>query len=192
MIKISEIQTGDVMFLRVRWNPMDIKTYLSRLINFGVNFWAGISKFLFNTDYTYCPANHVGIFLRDHQGKLYLHEADDLGFTAKIALVRLVDIKENDIWVKRFHGLTNVEENIGSLVGVEYDYFYLVKQFGNLLTGEQFESKKKKAFNKAVCSNSIAEILNKCNPNLCKLPYNYDPKDLWFEPGGEFVKEIYN
>lgn len=191
MIDISKIQTGDVMFMRVRWNPWNIKTYLSRLINFGINFWDGICNFLFGRDYNYCPANHCGIFVRDFKGQLYLFEANEKGFVGEIALVRLKNISENDIWVKRFYALKNVEENVQAMVGIEYDYFYLVKQFGNLLTNEILENNRKHEFNKAVCSTAVAEILNKCNSQRCRIPYNYDPKDLWMEPGGKFIKEIY-
>jgi len=178
------------MFLRVRWNPWNIKTYLSRLINFGINFWAGLSKYLFNTDYTYCPFNHVGIFINDN-GTVYLCEADELGFTKKLASNRLSNIKNNDIWVKRFDNLTNVEQNIDKLIGTKYDYPFLVREFFDLLTDKKFEKSKMHSFKKGVCSNIVAKILNLSNPELCKDSYNYTPKDVYFEEGGNLLTNIY-
>jgi hypothetical protein len=191
MIDLTKIQTGDVMFLRVRWNPWNIKTYLSRLINFGINFWDGLLNGVFGADYTYCPCNHVGIFINEN-GTIYLCEADEFGFTRKISSIRLRDINNNDIWVKRFPDLNNVEDDINKMLGTKYDYGFLIREFGDLLTDKKFEGSKMHDFKEGVCSNIVAKILNSSNPDLCKSPYNYTPKDIYFEKGGILLTDIYN
>lgn len=70
---------------------------------------------------------------------------------------------------------------------IGYDYLKLVKEFGNQLTNEQFETKRKKPIKRMVCSQSVAYVINSCNKFVCINPNNYDPQDLYLDSDSYFI-----
>jgi len=181
MMDLSQINAGDLLFVRTRFKWNKPRTYLSRLINFGINFWNGI---LGNP---YCPCNHVAIFVWDDMG-LWIYESDENGFNRKSAPTYLRGLYINDYWIKRYNiNQLKVITAARKLEGIKYAYENLFKEVGNQLLNERINFYKNDKGKRMVCSQVVATLINNIDATLCNDPLNYDPQDLYFDNDSEFI-----
>jgi hypothetical protein len=179
MIDITQAKTGDVVFIRTRFDWKKPRTYLSRLINFGINFWSGIFG------KSYCPANHVGILVW-FNNRLCFFESDENGFNRKEAFDYFKNITNDNVWIKRYDiDEESLRFQVLRLEGAKYAYEHLFKEVANQLTNERFEAFKNTK--RLVCSQSVALAIHRTNTKLCKKPLNHDPQDLYFDNDSEFI-----
>lgn len=102
MIDLSQLRSGDVIMTRVRWDWKTLPSYLSRAINFMINFWSGILTFFSKYDKRikprpYCPCNHVMIYVY-YMNNHYIYESAGKGFVRVDAYERLKNITLDNIW----------------------------------------------------------------------------------------------
>jgi len=181
-MNLDNIQTGDVLLTRTRWKWYKLNTYLSRLINFGTNFWTGIQG------KPYSPCNHSAIFVWIDK-VLYVFESDSKGFTRKPAIEYLQGIADDNYWIKRYPNIhaTTCYSNTVKIEGFGYNYLKLFKEVPNQLTNENFETVRKKPMKKMVCSQAVAFVINSTDARYCINPNNYDPQDLFFDNDSKFI-----
>lgn len=181
MIDISKINSGDLLFVRVRFVWYKPRTYLSRLINFGINFWNGLQG------KPYCPCNHVAIFCWNDRG-LWVFESDENGFVRKSASEYMRGLTPDNYWIKRYDiGQYNVLGVLLKLEGVKYAYENLFKEVANQLFNEKIDMYGNKAGERMVCSQVVATAINRLNSTLCVEPMNQDPQDLYFDNKSKFI-----
>ncbi len=186
MFNPENIKTGDVLLTRTRFKWNKISTYLSRLINFGTNFWSGI------LGKPYSPCNHSGIFIWV-QGTLYIFESVDEGFVRKLAPIYMSKLTKDNYWIKRYDNINEFWcfHNAVIIEGMKYNYLKLFKEVANQLTNEQFETVRKRPWKRAVCSQAVAYIINSCNKEYCDNPNNFDPQDLYMDTNSRFLLDVY-
>lgn len=175
----SDLENGDQLFQRNRFNFRDINTYMSPIVFFGINFWAWILK------RPTCPANHCGT-LYCVDGVWYVFEAK-LKFQKTLLSDKIANKDIIGLYVKRYNiNLTQFYRMIDKseeLIGTPYDFISIIKQFFRQLfyLNVDLETNPRKFKNKKVnCSEANAEQLQYANIYFNNTK-NISPADLWHD-----------
>jgi hypothetical protein len=192
MIDLSKFQSGDVLLVRVRWNWKKLATYLSRAINFTINFWNGILTYFKKYDSLlkvrpYCPVNHVMIYVIDHEGNRLIFESNEKGFVRVGAYERLSQITIDNIWVKRYSIDSSKAYNACCKIeGTRYGWIIIFEDLIKELSNKKIKFVWKK-WKGMVCSVSVANAINQLDSNMCVDWNSNDPAIMYLDPNSKFI-----
>lgn len=176
-IDISQLRDGDVYFQKNSFDILDVNTYLSPIVFFGINFWNRINN------EKICPANHCGIIVKI-KGAYFVYEAKSEGIVCTPLNKKLKKKNIKSIYIKRYD-LTLKEQFLviqkaKSCLGIKYDFASLFKQFFRQLFNNKIDLEKKSEDKKIKynCSEFCAAVYS-----ILSITFNniksVDPEDLW-------------
>ncbi len=181
MIDLSALQSGDLIFTRVRWDWKYLPSYLSRGINFFINLWSGIER------KPYCPCNHVMVYI-NHNGQHLIYESDGKGFHPVNAYDRLKDVTLDNIWAKHYPINNKFAYQVCEIMtGTKYGWVIIFEQIIRQLSNEKI-SFYWLPWKGMVCSMTGARVINFLNGAFCKSWQKADPQDLYFDNDSKFIQ----
>ena len=187
-MKIQDLQNGDQLFQRNKFNICDLNTWMSPIIYFGLNLWNWILK------RPVCPVNHCGTMYKV-VGRWYVYEAK-MTFRSTLLSKKLANKDITELYIKRYD-LTELQqdkmfEKAVCLLGMKYDFWSILKQVARQLFNMHvdLETNPRKFKNKSLnCSEANAEQLQTTSHQFNNTK-NVSPADLWFDTRSKLIGRL--